>query len=125
MQVFDRRPIVELAAKGMSARKIKDRLELDITVRQVQRIMRQELGPVDKTKSGRLSIDQFGDGPWRMLIESAMRQLGHNPYICDICAERQHRKCGIHHKRYEGATIQDLVYACRSCNLSMRNKYLG
>lgn len=113
--------IVELAKSGMSARKIGARLKLPIDSRKVNKIIRRELGPVKPgNNSAHNSLYII-----RPLIEQLMiDELGKDPFTCEICGESQDDHCEIHHTKYEGATIYDLLFVCRSCNLSHVNKGL-
>jgi len=113
--------IIELAKTGMSGRKIRDRLHLAIPSEKVNAIVRRELGPV---KAGRNS-EHNSLYIIRPLIEQLMvEELGKDPFLCEICKEQQAVHCDIHHTKYEGATIYDLQFVCRSCNLSHVNKGL-
>lgn len=114
--------IVKLAKSGLPARKIAGRLGVGVTTRQVQRVVRRELGARPQTNN---SADN-ALGNMRDYIEALMIEaLEKDPFFCEICEERQGRKCDIHHRKYEGATLYDLQFVCRSCNLAHANKGLS
>jgi hypothetical protein len=112
--------IIELASTGLSARKISKRLGL-VSERRIQRILREHRGPIS-------TLNNSHDNnlySLRPLIELLLvEELGKDPFLCEICDEQQAVRCDIHHTKYEGATIHDLQYACRSCNTSGANKGL-
>jgi len=110
--------IVELTRSGMSARTIKCKLGLGLTVRSIQRVAENYVGPTSKVANSwanQLPIELRPHIIW------CLEQLGLDPHTCAICKERQTKKCDIHHTKYEGATIYDLQYVCRSCNLARVN----
>lgn len=51
-----------------------------------------------------------------------IHRLGKDPNLCELCGRVG--KMDIHHTKYVGATLYDLVFACRSCNLQPQNKGL-
>lgn len=112
--------VVELAERGLSASKIARRLKLKVTERQVSRYLRKKLGPSPAGANGAENAIRN----LRPYIDECMRRLGKDPYFCEVCEERQERKCIIHHTKYDGATVYDLVYACTSCNNSRGNRGL-
>lgn len=116
--------IIALSRQGFSAERIRLRLQLPITARQVQRILQQRRGPVSKD-SGRAHMDGFGAGAFRSIVEQLMVARGLDPHVCGICKVRQLKKCDIHHTKYDGATIEDVIFACRSCNLAREQKGLA
>ncbi|MCA1565851.1 MAG: hypothetical protein LC803_09475 [Acidobacteria bacterium] len=116
--------IIELSRTGLSANKIRIRLKLPITTRQVQRIIAERRGPVPK-ESGRLHMDSFGSGAFRSIVEQLMIARGLDPHVCGVCKVRQLAKCDIHHLKYDGATIEDVIFVCRSCNLAREQMGLG
>lgn len=109
--------IIELARKGLSARKIKERLCLEITSEQVGRIVRKHLG---HATFGNNSIANAINS-LRPYVVECLARLGKDPLVCEICLEPQPTPCDIYHTKYEGATIYDLQYVCRSCNLARAN----
>lgn len=116
------RQIIELAQRGLSASKIKSRLGLSITLRSVQRVIVRELPPrPDNRNSGLYAINPN----FMPHIKECLRRLGKDSHFCEICEEKQEVPCDIHHTKYEGATIYDLQYVCRSCNLSYVNTGLA
>ena len=51
-----------------------------------------------------------------------VHKLGKDPNLCELCGRVG--RMDIHHTKYEGATLYDLIFACRSCNLQTENKGL-
>jgi hypothetical protein len=49
-----------------------------------------------------------------------IHRLGKDPNLCELCGRAG--KMDIHHTKYEGATLYDLVFACRRCNTKAENK---
>jgi hypothetical protein len=114
--------IIELARKGLSARKIRERLNLDITSRAINRIVLKHLGPrpdVSNSHDNQIPIVMMP------LIKECLRRLSKDSMTCEICEEPQSKPCEIHHTKYEGATIYDLQYVCKSCNLAFMNRGLS
>jgi hypothetical protein len=108
----------ELIERGLSAEKIRKRLGPTTTARQIQRFGKKLFG--SSPPGTRVSEDAFGNVyPY---VEECLRRLGRNPYWCVVCEETQPKRCIIHHTKYDGATIYDLVYACTSCNNSRMNR---
>ena len=74
----------------------------------------------------RLEVDSraiSSQGPMGILVRQIMvGRLGKDPNICELCGKTG--KMDIHHRKYDGATLYDLVFACRSCNLLPENKGL-
>jgi hypothetical protein len=114
--------IVRLTRQGLSSTKIWGRMNGELTQHQVRAIAHKYVGPV---VPGRRSDENAISAMIRPLVEQCLLTLGHDPYFCDVCEEPQLIPCDIHHTKYEGATIYDLVYACRSCNTSRVNKGLS
>lgn len=121
------RQIIDLTLTGISAKKIKERLNLGITVRSIQRVREKRLGKKRSPNTEVKFVSKYNqiDPRIRPHVEYCLEQLGKNPYVCEICEERQFRKCDIHHTKYENATIYDLQWVCRSCNLSFANTGLA
>ncbi len=42
---------------------------------------------------------------------------------CDECGTKL-KTLALHHKKYDGATIEDIVPICQSCNLKEKNRHL-
>jgi hypothetical protein len=122
IKIWDTAEIIAMAKDGASASTIKTVLDLPITVRQVQRIVAQHVKR-QRERNGRLDQDKLGaqGSAWRSIIEQLLEQRGHNKRKCDLCGKWQPRDCDVHHKKYEGATLDDLCYVCRKCNLAPSN----
>lgn len=98
-----------------------------VLARQVQRIIKNHgLDAHPRTKiGGRERRNQDFVSIFRPLVEQLLvDHRGLDPFTCGECGERQTRKCDIHHTKYEGATLFDLMFVCRTCNLAPRNKGL-
>ena len=129
IKVWDYKEIIELWNYGYSASRIKEKLGLDITVRHIQRI-----GADQGNRSQRYSELQSGwneddhyfvSGIYRSIIEQLMVKNGQDPYTCTLCGKQTTKKMTIHHTKYEGATIYDLVFACWSCQHQFSNHGLA
>lgn len=121
MKKLNHAAIIAAYEAGLAPREIIERLGLDCNLRSVQRIVAKAGVARPHARLGRLDSDGFGTGPFRSIIDSILAQRGHDAYLCAQCGKRQEKKCDLHHRRYEGATIDDLEYVCRSCNLSPHN----
>lgn len=58
-------------------------------------------------------------------IKSLLRQLltetlNKDPSVCGLCGEKC--KTMIHHTKYDGATLYDLLLICNSCNNLKANR---
>ncbi len=113
----DPAPILDLYKQGLSAAKIVERLGLQISARQVMRIVKDNGLSVARVTVGRHRRDTLVE-PLRSLVVQQLAARGDDPYFCVICKEQQDNKCDIHHTKYAGASIADLAYVCRSCNLA-------
>jgi hypothetical protein len=51
-----------------------------------------------------------------------IHRLGKDPNLCELCGKAG--KMDIHHTKYDGATLYDLVFACRRCNTQTENRGL-
>jgi 5-methylcytosine-specific restriction endonuclease McrA len=51
-----------------------------------------------------------------------IHRLGKDPNLCELCGKVG--KMDIHHAKYDGATLYDLVFACRRCNTQAENRGL-
>jgi hypothetical protein len=123
IKAWNRQEIIELWNEGESAGQIVQRLHLPITVRQVQRIG-AEYGSRRLRASGRLASDDYIN-PLKDIIIQLMVQRGDDPHLCALCGDRSEKRMTIHHTRYEGATLADLVFACMRCQLQWENRGLA
>ena len=73
----------------------------------------------------RLTNDGLGsvNSPMRQYVLACLTKLGHDLYKCAYCAKPL-KKPQIHHTKYDGATVYDLVIACQSCNTQPQNRFL-
>lgn len=111
--------VLYLVQMGLSARKVSERMDGEVSVQVVQRRAREHLGPVPPNKNSRLH--SIGRGVLYDYVSECFRRLGKDPFMCEICEEPQKKKCQIHHTKYEGCTVYDLQYVCQSCNLARVN----
>lgn len=58
---------------------------------------------------------------WQLMVT----ELGLDPNTCQFCEVEVPHGCDIHHTKYEGATIFDLRFVCRRCNLQPENMGLA
>lgn len=72
--------------------------------------------PAEGYQSANYALDSM-----RVYVVECLRRLGKDPYLCELCGERQTKECQIHHKKYAGSTIYDLAYACQSCQVRAEN----
>lgn len=117
------RQVIALTRKGLSARKIKNELGLYVDVRTVQKIQQKHFGTLKRVTSW--SREYHITAHFMLIIDECLRMLGKDPMFCEICEMWQARKCDVHHMKYEGATIYDLQYACRSCNTARMGQNLS
>lgn len=114
--------IVKLTSHGMSAPKVKQKLGLDLSVEQIARIARRHVG---KTILRPYRYEHRLTQQFKMLLDALPEDaFGKDKYTCEICGDSVPHGCDLHHTKYEGATIFDLEYVCRSCNLARVNKGL-
>lgn len=117
--------MIQASIDGLSAEQIRLRLRLPISTRQVQRILRARRGPVEQKKSGRLPEDAFGAGAFRSIVFQLLVDRGLDPHLCGICGIKQLKVCDMHHTKYDGATIYDVIFACHACNVAREQKGLA
>lgn len=122
IKIWNRAELIRRWNEGWSAERIKEHLELDVSVRQIQRIG-AEFGSRRLRTSNRLRMDDY-ISPLREIIIQLMIQRGDDPHVCALCGKRDGKQMTIHHKRYEGATLADLVFACMQCQLQWANRGL-
>src|SRR6476469_6275204 len=108
IKAWNRNEIVQLWNEGESAIQIVERLGLDITVRQVQRIGQAE---------GNRKLRHKGEwgSSFKYIVHRLMIDRGDDPNLCALCGDRSEKPMTIHHTKYEGATLADLVFACMAC----------
>ena len=109
--------------EGMRTDVIAD--ELGISVRQVQRILRDALGPYQRGPGPSTQAQNKLSDVLRDIVIQLMRQEGRDFTRCELCGEPiPAGQWNLHHTKYEGATYQDLRIVCRACNVSRANRYL-
>ena len=107
---YDIDEILELGRAGMSASFIRDELGLGISVRQVQRLIRDRLGP----RPTRQAIDK--PDLLRSVVISGMLANGHDPYLCLKCGHYRSRP-GLIHSPTRDPQLENLVFVCRHCSV--------
>jgi hypothetical protein len=123
IKAWNRNEIVQLWNEGESAPHIVELLGLNITVRQVQRIGQAE-GNRKLRHSGRLEKGEWGSS-FKNIVRRLMIDRGDDPHLCALCGCRSEKPMTIHHTKYEGATLADLVFACMACQNKFENKGLA
>lgn len=113
--------IIALTKHGLSARKIQRYLSQPYSLRQINVYATKVLGPPRK---GNNSSAHWIGPTFMPYVEYCLKQLGKDKYVCELCWDSVPKGCVVHHTKYEGATIYDLMYICTSCNLARENKGL-
>ena len=94
-----------------------------ITPRQVQRIIRDRVGPMPKGP-GKSTDYQLAN--LRGMIVQLLEDVGRDFTVCEQCNEDiPEGKFDLHHTKYDGAALNDIIIVCRACNLSRVNRYLS
>jgi hypothetical protein len=57
-------------------------------------------------------------------VHECLRRIGKYDKQCELCGRCFNKRLTIHHKKYDGATIYDLCYACQRCQSQTENRYL-
>lgn len=68
----------------------------------------------------RLASDS--NNPLRVYLRTLLTAQGRKFDKCELCGSS--RNIMLHHKRYNGATLADIVIVCAKCNLAKSNKGL-
>ena len=56
------------------------------------------------------------------LVHAIWGSQGKDYTRCELCQAKLSRKSGeVHHTKYVGATLKDLVWVCHSCNMRQEN----
>ncbi|BAH33192.1 hypothetical protein [Rhodococcus erythropolis] len=113
--------IIALTRHGLSASKIQKFLTRPASTKSINQHATKVLGP---PKKGNNSVENWLDPTIRVYVVECMSRLGKNPYQCELFLDHVSKGCQIHHTKYAGATVYDLMYICSSCNLSRENKGL-
>lgn len=117
--------IIILTNHGLSARKIRKYLHNPLlSAKAINKYVLKKLGPAPKGNASLEKHNQISVTFMPYVIE-ALTRLGKDRYTCEICLEPVPKGCIVHHTKYEGATVYDLMYVCGSCNLSRANKGLA
>jgi hypothetical protein len=113
--------------------------KFDITTRQVQRICKKwgvlrtqrqgaaVAGPLMPRHRlpGKSREHQIGDGIFRDIVIQCLKMQGRKFTHCEWCGkEFLYGKWQLHHTKYEGCTIDDLMIICQQCNLIPANRFL-
>jgi hypothetical protein len=117
IKIWNQAEVIRQYKAGVSCADIA--AEHGVSVRQIERITRPYRP--EKMVSGRTSADgQFVSMNRSIIDQILIGKFGMDPYWCLLCNKKQKRKCDIHHTKYERATIENLLYACRKCNTNPR-----
>lgn len=122
IKAWNKDEILKLWNEGLSASRIKEQLKLDITIRQIQRIGAKG-GNRKLRRSGR--IDEEFDTQFRDIVRQLMIERGDDPYLCSLCGVLSEKRMTIHHTKYDGATLSDLVFACMGCQQQFKSRGLA
>lgn len=57
----------------------------------------------------------------RPIIVACLKAIGKDERYCELCEQHFDKPLTIHHKKYDGATLYDLCYACHSCQTRAEN----
>lgn len=111
--------IIVLTKHGLSAVKIRRYLKSTYTNDQITRYVRRKLGP---RRAGNTSMQiDWIPVSFMPYIHYCLEHIGKDRYRCELCLDQVPKGCVVHHTKYEGATIYDLMYLCQSCNLAREN----
>ncbi len=101
--------IIAYAQSGKSASWIQEHLGLSITVRQVQRLIHDRLGP-RPTRAAVTRPDLL-----RAVVVAAMEARGLNQHWCSVCGAYKAVPCLIRSTSWN-QTVENLVFVCRGCS---------
>lgn len=122
-EMTDGERIIILTNHGLSAQKIRKYLHNPtLSAKAINKYVLKKLGPAPK---GNSSVEHQISTSFMPYVIEALTRLGKDRYTCEICLEPVPKGCIVHHIKYEGATVYDLMYVCGSCNLSRANKGLA
>ncbi|MEW1951073.1 hypothetical protein AB0280_17700 [Pseudarthrobacter sp902506025] len=117
----DTERILVLTKHGLAVSKIKKYLSEPKSDRAINKYVVKKLGA---SRKGGVSRENWIRPSFMVYVVEALERLGKDRYTCELCLEHVPQGCVVHHTKYEGATIYDLMYICYSCNLSRENKGL-
>lgn len=110
--------IIVLTKHGLSAQKIRRHLKAPLTTKAINNYATKKLGPA---RQGKNSASNLIDATFMPYVEFCLAKLGKNKFACELCLDRVPAGCVVHHTKYEGATVYDLMYICQSCNCAREN----
>lgn len=120
--VKDEDVIVELMKQGLGGTAIRE-LYPETKPGAMFRLYRKAF-PVRRTNPGK--SHEYAIGPaFAPIVEECLRRIGKDKATCEMCGAKPKGGCTIHHTKYEGATIYDLMYVCKSCNTAPANTRLA
>jgi hypothetical protein len=113
--------------------------KFEVSSRQVQRICKKwgvlrtqqagaavagPLGPRHRLQ-GKSKDYSIGSGPFRDIVIYTLKRMGRDFTKCEWCGKPlKDGKFQLHHTKYEGATVDDLMIICQQCNLIPQNRFL-
>lgn len=106
---YDIDEVIAYAQGGKSARWIVEYLGLSISVRQVQRLIRDRLGP-RPTRAAITRPDLL-----RAVTVASMKERGLNEHWCSVCDRYRAVPCLIRCTTWD-QTLGHLVFVCRGCS---------
>jgi 5-methylcytosine-specific restriction endonuclease McrA len=70
--------------------------------------------------------DRDGSGLFYDLVKQLMvSKLNKDPHTCEECGKHtSSKRMYMHHTKYVGATLYDLMFVCQSCNTLAKNRNL-
>jgi hypothetical protein len=112
-----------LARHGLAAAKIARHLSRPYSPAVINRYVTKHVGPrvkgVNNSRQNQIGIT---DMPY---VLEALRRMAKDRYTCELCLDSVPQGCMVHHTRYDGATVYDLMFVCGSRNLSRFNTGLA
>jgi hypothetical protein len=96
--------------------------QVGLTPRQVQRVIANRVGSSrGQGNSANNALLQI-----RHTVVGILEEQGRDFTKCELCGEKiPEGKFDLHHTKYEGAALDDILIVCRACNTSRANKFLA
>ncbi|HET6924938.1 MAG TPA: hypothetical protein VFH39_03870, partial [Candidatus Saccharimonadales bacterium] len=82
------------------------------------------LGPKHRLRSNSQAY-AIRSGAFRDIVVYTLKRMGRDFTHCEWCGKHlDDGKWQLHHTKYEGATVDDLMIVCQQCNLIPANRFL-
>lgn len=126
IKVFNREPIRELYVQGLSAQEIKDTLRIDITVRQIQRIVKEfginrSVGDAfrNAVKRNRVKFHYNPNKTKRLSLSPKLRYqvLTRDNFKCVKCGSNELIEVDHMDENKNNSIISNLQTLCHVCNI--------